>query len=151
VALPLSCSYSVRSQISVDVFRQFLDAIEGNNISITDNNSADRYHFALEFGFRHLSDQITSSFGIPESAPNSIVLFRKISALETRMVDQDALIHKLNAKIAEQGLVLEEAHISADCHFATKTTFPEVNSRLLKRMVSARVIFIVPAMARTIH
>jgi hypothetical protein len=53
--------YSLRSQVSLPIFRQFVSVIEGNAVEITAANIAGLSRLCREFGF----DEI---FGIPSSA-----------------------------------------------------------------------------------
>jgi hypothetical protein len=59
----LTSPYSVRSSVSVGSFRLFLEAIEGEDIAITNDNAIDLQLLCGEFGFRSFLSKVCEFSG----------------------------------------------------------------------------------------
>jgi hypothetical protein len=72
--------YRVQSPISLSVFREFLSALHGNPITITDTNFPQLLQLSEEFGFSEFSSRLSE---FPSSLDfNTSNTRRRISALE---------------------------------------------------------------------
>ena len=58
--------YAVKSSISIEVFREFVSALEGKNVAITTANFAGLSLLCEEFGFSGLSARLSAFAGDPE-------------------------------------------------------------------------------------
>jgi hypothetical protein len=55
----LGSPYRVQTSVSLSVFREFLSALEGNSINITDTNFTELHHLCEEFNFTELSAKLS--------------------------------------------------------------------------------------------
>jgi hypothetical protein len=55
----LGSPYRVQSSISLSIFREFLSALKGNSITITDTNLTELHQLCEEFGFSELSVKLS--------------------------------------------------------------------------------------------
>jgi hypothetical protein len=67
LALAVS-SYKVNSSVALEIFRLFLEAVEGKEIQIMEQNVADLSQVCTEFGFESLSRRISAFLDSSESA-----------------------------------------------------------------------------------
>jgi hypothetical protein len=51
--------YRVQSPVSLSIFREFLSALEGNAINITDTNFTELHQLCEEFGFSELTAKLS--------------------------------------------------------------------------------------------
>jgi hypothetical protein len=51
--------YRVQSSVSLSIFREFISALEGNAINITDTNFTELHRLCLEFGFSELAAKLS--------------------------------------------------------------------------------------------
>jgi hypothetical protein len=51
--------YRVQSSVSLSIFREFISALEGNAINITDTNFTELQRLCKEFGFSELAPKLS--------------------------------------------------------------------------------------------
>jgi hypothetical protein len=119
-------AYDVRSPVSVDVFRQFLEAIQDRTIEVTDQNISSLVQLCEEFGFRSLSAKL---LGFPSPpASNNQDARSIISALEERTSQQEQRIEALETKLLRLDQI-EAEHSQMKMDLARLTS--EVQTALL--------------------
>jgi uncharacterized coiled-coil protein SlyX len=91
--------YRVNSSVRLEVFRLFLEAVEGKEIQITKQNVADLSQLCTEFGFESLSRKISAFLNSPDCASADAEARARISGLEKRVLQQDGRIASLEAEL----------------------------------------------------
>jgi archaellum component FlaC len=112
--LPLTVSpYNVTSQVLLSDFQEFISALEGASVRITNKNFGGLSLLCDEFRFRDLARQLSefreSGEFKEEAATEDSGARKRISALEERMHQRDQEIGVLQSKLSRQA----EAHESA--------------------------------------
>jgi hypothetical protein len=80
--------YQVQSSVSLSIFREFLSALEGNSINITDTNLTELHQLCEEFGFSELSVKLSEfrpSMGFKEGESEDADARGRIAALEEKV------------------------------------------------------------------
>jgi hypothetical protein len=88
--------YCVKTAVPVDLFREFLAAIEGASINITSNNNAALFDLSTEFGFERLLSAVAVFRCSNGSEPQSN---DRLSRLEERSAAQDRDIAKRSCSL----------------------------------------------------
>jgi hypothetical protein len=89
--------YCVQTAVSVDLFREFVGAIEGASIHVTSNNNVALFDLSTEFGFDRLLSAVAVFRCSNESKPQSNDRLRQ---LEDRSAAQDRDIAVLRREVA---------------------------------------------------
>jgi predicted CopG family antitoxin len=55
----LASSYQIQSSVSLSIFREFISALEGNTINITDTNYTELKQLCEEFGFSEIAAKLS--------------------------------------------------------------------------------------------
>jgi hypothetical protein len=77
----LASPYRVQSPVSLSIFREFLSALEGNAINITDTNLTELHQLYEEFGFTEIGATLTPQRpSVPSLDSQIITNFPKIFA-----------------------------------------------------------------------
>jgi hypothetical protein len=98
--------YAVRSEVSLNDFSEFVSALEGNSVTITNDNFPGLSALCDEFCFRDLAAALsqfrdTADFQEAETAKDSEVR-RRLSALEEGMQKREQEIASLHRKLLRQ-------------------------------------------------
>ncbi len=97
--------YELQSRVSANAFNQFVGAISGEKILITENNVNDLESLCREFGFSGLNDQIKAfrgmqyKFSCKSPKADVSVPQRRLEHLEDRVRAHSREIYALNARI----------------------------------------------------
>jgi hypothetical protein len=86
--------YVVKSQVSLDVFKDFLSALEDKGLIITSENFDGLSDLSLEFGFGHLSSDLAQWQESQESEVSTD------DAVSTRLLALEEFVFQLNCHIA---------------------------------------------------
>jgi hypothetical protein len=108
----LVAPYTVKSSVSLDIFRLFLSALNDAPVEITRANFSGLSLLSKEFGFDTFSAQLAdyrSSAGLTDQANDNT----QIAALEERVLARDRDIAALQAEVARLSSVVEESRFSA--------------------------------------
>jgi hypothetical protein len=132
---PPTSPYRVQSCVSPHFFESFLEAVNGKDIQITNENVSDLLQLCNEFGFRSLSSKL-SAFG---DSPK-----HELSVLEECVSQEDQAIIQQNQIIAEHEQTIEEqeqanAQLSASSK-AAQELFPEETVNLSSDILRLKVL-----------
>jgi uncharacterized coiled-coil protein SlyX len=102
----LSSPYRIQSSVSLSIFREFLSALEGNAINITNTNLTEFDRLCKEFGFSELSAKLSEfrpsmRFKETESETEDADSRGRIAALEEKVNERDYVIAVLQDKVTE--------------------------------------------------
>jgi uncharacterized protein YdcH (DUF465 family) len=95
--------YRVQSSVSLFIFREFLSALEGNAINITDMNFTELHRLCNEFGFTKLAANLSNfrpSIDFKEEAEDADARGR-IAALEEKANQHSHIIAMLQDKVSQ--------------------------------------------------
>jgi hypothetical protein len=101
--LLLHSPYHVKASVSLNDFRQFIDAINGHEFTITSANFAGLSLLAEEFHFETLQAQL-SEF---HSSPADVEARARIATLEQQAVQRDRQIAELRAEFSRMDAEIE--------------------------------------------
>jgi hypothetical protein len=93
--------YRVNSLVALEVFRLFLEAVEGKEIQITKQNVAKLSQLCTEFGFENLSRKISVFLDSPDCASADPEARARILDLEERYLQQDRRIASVEAIVSQ--------------------------------------------------
>jgi hypothetical protein len=112
----LPSHYRVQWQVPVRLFQLFLEAVNGNDIQITSENSSGLSQLCEEFGFGSLSSKLSAFRACPSFRDSVDADARShISVLEESDSQQERRLAALEAKLSQVAqLPLEVARMQAD-------------------------------------
>jgi hypothetical protein len=91
----LGSTYRVQSLVSLSIFREFLSALDGNSITITNTNFSELQQLSHEFGFSELAAQL-SEFRPSADSDDSL---GRIASLEEKSNQHSNFIAMLRNKV----------------------------------------------------
>jgi hypothetical protein len=100
----LSSPYRVQSSVSLSIFREFLSALEGNPINITDTNFTELHQLCKEFGFSELAAKLSefrSSMDFKEAETKDADARGRIAFLEEKSNQHSHVISILQDKVTQ--------------------------------------------------
>jgi hypothetical protein len=97
--------YAVQSPVSLSIFREFLSALEGNAINVTDTNFTELHQLCSEFGFSELAAKLSAFRPSMDFKPTDDTNER-IAALEENANQHSHVIAILQDKVIQ---------LSTDC------------------------------------
>jgi uncharacterized coiled-coil protein SlyX len=96
--------YRVQSPVSLSIFRDFISALEGNSIKITDTNFTELHQLCKEFGFTELAAKISEfrpSMDFKEGESEDSDARGRIAALEEKSNQHSHVIAMLEDKVTQ--------------------------------------------------
>jgi hypothetical protein len=139
---PPASPYRVTSVVPAEVFKQFLRAIDGCDIEITEGNASGLLSLSSEFGFSGLSAKL-ATFG-DSPAPRLTELKSIISAQSERIDELSGRFERLEEELGWlRGEVAGQAQAQADAESATKREL-QAEAPLLRADVAALRDWAVP-------
>jgi uncharacterized coiled-coil protein SlyX len=109
--------YSVKSPVPLDVFREFIEAIEDKAVDVTNQNVSGLSQLCNEFGFQRLLSKISSFRASPEFKDSADAEARsRILALEERVLQQEETLEAIAAEVsrlAQVGLASPQMQMSS--------------------------------------
>jgi hypothetical protein len=96
--------YRVQSSVSLSIFREFLSAIEGNTINITDTNFTELHQLCEEFGFSELAAKLSEfrpSMEFKKAEDTNADARERIAALDEKVNQHDRDITLLQDKATQ--------------------------------------------------
>jgi hypothetical protein len=96
-----SSPYHVKSSVNPATLRFFLSAVEGNTVSITNENFAGLSQLSDEFGFRGLADDLAV---FEQSLSVDADVRRRISVLEELVIQQERRIAFLEGRMSSDSI-----------------------------------------------
>jgi uncharacterized coiled-coil protein SlyX len=136
--------YRVRSSVPLGVFRQFLAAIEGKGVDVTNENVSGMAQLCNEFGFQSLSSKLSAfrnSITYKDSADAEAR--SRISALEERVSQQERRIAALEAdlsRVARVGPELPQMEAGMTSEFQTLLPQAQMPAPPPARALDSRVV-----------
>jgi hypothetical protein len=100
----LASPYRIESSVSLSTFREFLSALEGNAINITDTNVTELHRLCNEFGFTELAAKLSEfrpSMDFKEPEAEDADARGRIAALEENANQHDRDIAMLQDKVTQ--------------------------------------------------
>jgi archaellum component FlaC len=98
----LATRYRVQSPVSLSIFREFISALEGNTIKITDTNFTELTQLSEEFGFSELATKLSEfrpSMDFKEAEDSDSR--GRIAALEEKANEHDHDVEVLQNKVTQ--------------------------------------------------
>jgi hypothetical protein len=121
--VPTTSPYRVTSKVPLDVFQQFIGAVEGEAVKVTNQNFSSLTQLCDKFGFQTLSSKVSAFRNSPEFKDSADDEARsKISGLEERVSQQERRIAALEADMSQMRLSLAELISNA------QTTPPQIQA-----------------------
>jgi hypothetical protein len=100
--------YVLNSPVSLSIFREFISALEGATVKITNNNFSGLWQLCEEFHFQEFSARLSQFRDFKEAATVEDSETRmRLSALEQRMQQHDVQISVLQAELLRQSRAQE--------------------------------------------
>jgi hypothetical protein len=96
--------YRIQSSVSLSIFREFLSALEGNAINITDTNFTELHRLCEEFGFSELAAKLSEfrpSMDSKETETEDSDARGRIAALEEKSNQHSHVIAILQDKVTQ--------------------------------------------------
>jgi flagellar motility protein MotE (MotC chaperone) len=98
----LPSNYRVQSQVLLRLFQLFFEAVNGNDIQITNEKVSGLSQLCEEFGFRSLSSKLSAFRDFPSFRDSADAEARsRISALEKRDSQRERRLAALEAKLPQ--------------------------------------------------
>jgi hypothetical protein len=113
--------YRVESPFSLSIFREFLSALEGNAINITDTNYTELQRLCNKFGFTEVAAKLSEfrpSMAFKEAEAEDADARGRIAALEEKANQHSHVIVMLPNKVTHCHSIPESDTSSISTHFS---------------------------------
>jgi hypothetical protein len=102
--------YGVQSSVSLSIFREFISALEGNAINITNTNFTELDRLCKEFGFSEIAAKLSEfrpSMNFKEAQTEDADARGRIAALEEKANQHSHVIAMLKNKVTQLTTLLQ--------------------------------------------